>query len=734
MFQELWKYFNSNDSTRANQQNLKKETNTDIHLIPLAELPARLKTNLERGLDPSTVQRRQQKYGFNRLTPPLTMPRWVKFCQHVFEGFSLLLWVGALLCIIAYSIDQSDVDNLYLSIILVVVVVCSGIFSYMQETKSDAIMDSFNKLVPQQATVIRSGVKLEVNCDDLVHGDIVEIKGGDRVPADVRIIAAMSFKVDNSSLTGESEPVARLPTECDKVYIESRNMAFFSTNCIEGWARAMVVGIGDNTVMGRIANLTATLDHGETPLAREIAHFIQMITYVSTSMAFVFLLLAVAVGTEMITAVVFFISIIVASVPEGLLATVTVCLSLTAKRMARKNCLVKNLQAVETLGSTSTICSDKTGTLTQNRMTVNHVWVSKTIFLAADIEHSHLPLPTGEAPQNAFEMASLVCCLCSKAEFCSGQENIPIATRLTIGDASESAILKFMEAVQNCDVMTVREQNPKIAEIPFNSTNKFHLTIHRVTRPDCHFLICMKGAPERILDRCSTYATDEGEFHLDGAFRKDFEAAYKQLGGIGERVLGLAHRPLPKDQFPVDYVFDIDHPNFPVSGLEFVGLISMIDPPRPGVQQAVEKCRTAGIKVIMVTGDHPITAKAIAQNVNIIHPNSRIFMLGQENDWPTEHSDGGKQTSNAIVITGQEITDLKEEGLDRVIEHFDEIVFARTSPQQKLIIVESFQRAGAIVAVTGDGVNDSPALKKADIGIAMGITGMTVLNECLSSF
>ena len=286
--------------------------------------------------------------------------------------------------------------------------------------------------------------------------------------------------------------------------------------------------------------------------------------------------------------------------------------------MARKNCLVKNLQAVETLGSTSTICSDKTGTLTQNRMTVSHMWVNKKILLAADIEHKHVVLPKQE-PECAFGIASLISCLCSKAQFKADQEHIPIATRLTIGDASESAILKFMEAsLANCDVMTIRERNPKVAEIPFNSTNKFHVTVHQVKREDSNFLVCMKGAPERILDRCKSYVTDDGVFPMDEQFRTEFNTAYRTLGGMGERVLGLCHQPLPTEKFTADYQFDVEHPNFPLNGMEFVGLISMIDPPRVGVQNAVEKCRTAGIKVIMVTGDHPITAQAIAKNVAII--------------------------------------------------------------------------------------------------------------------
>lgn len=336
IMEKLWKYFHVDKKAQESLANAKQEINTDIHLIPLAQLPTRLKTNLKTGLENDTVCRRQAKYGFNRLEPPPTVPKWIKFCEHIFEGFSLLLWIGALLCILAYALDTADQDNLYLGIILIVVVICSGIFSYLQETKSEAIMDCFKRMVPQQATVLRSATKMEVNCEDLVVGDVVEVKCGDRVPADVRLTVSSGVKVDNSSLTGESEPQMRSAVEAHAehqsiLFIESPNMIFFSTSVVEGWGKGVVVAIGDKTVMGKIANLTATLDHGETPLAREIKHFIHVITVVSVSMATVFLFLAIAVGTPFIVSVVFFISIIVASVPEGMLATVTVCLTLTAK-------------------------------------------------------------------------------------------------------------------------------------------------------------------------------------------------------------------------------------------------------------------------------------------------------------------------------------------------------------------------------------------------------------------
>merc|ERR1719211_987701 len=305
----------------------------------------------------------QDQYGPNALTPPPTTPEWVKFCKNLFSGFAMLLWIGAILCFIAYTIqalnyEEPPDDNLYLGIVLTVVVVVTGVFSYYQESKSSKIMESFKNMVPQYALCLREGEKITIKAEELVVGDLVDIKFGDRIPADIRVLEARGFKVDNSSLTGESEPQSRSPEFTHENPLETKNLAFFSTNAVEGTCKGIVVNIGDYTVMGRIAGLASGLDTGETPIAKEIAHFIHIITGVAVFLGVTFFIIAFILGYNWLDAVIFLIGIIVANVPEGLLATVTVCL--TVKRMASKNCLVKNLEAVETLGSTSTICSDKT--------------------------------------------------------------------------------------------------------------------------------------------------------------------------------------------------------------------------------------------------------------------------------------------------------------------------------------------------------------------------------------
>lgn len=575
--------------------------------------------------------------------------------------------------------------------------------------------------------MIRNGQKTVISAEELACGDVVEVKGGDRIPADIRVIQASGFKVDNSSLTGESEPQSRSPEFTNENPLETKNLAFFSTNCVEGNGRGIVIATGDRTVMGRIANLASGLDSEETPIAKEIEHFIHIITGVAVFLGVTFFIIAFILGYHWLDAVIFLIGIIVANVPEGLLATVTVCLTLTAKRMASKNCLVKHLEAVETLGSTSTICSDKTGTLTQNRMTVSHLWFDNRISDADTTEEQ-----TGisfDKSSIVWKAVSRVALLCSRAEFLPGQEHIPVMKRECAGDASESAILKCMElSVGN--ISSYRAKNKKICEIPFNSTNKYHVTIHEIDGgiDGNPYLLCMKGAPERILDCCSTIFIDGEDKKLDDQWKQSFQDAYMELGGLGERVIGFCDMVLPKDRFSKGFPFDNEDVNFPLSGLRFLGLISMIDPPRAAVPDAVAKCRSAGIKVVMVTGDHPITAKAIARSVGIISEGMEtVEDISKRLNIPISEVD--PKQARAIVVTGDKLRDMDQDELDEVLESHPEIVFARTSPQQKLIIVEGFQRMGAIVAVTGDGVNDSPALKKADIGVAMGIAGSDVSKQ-----
>uniref|UniRef100_A0AAQ4S727 Sodium/potassium-transporting ATPase subunit alpha n=1 Tax=Gasterosteus aculeatus aculeatus TaxID=481459 RepID=A0AAQ4S727_GASAC len=689
---------------------LKKEVPITEHKMSVEEVCRKYSTDIVQGLTNAKAAEYLIRDGPNALTPPPTTPEWVKFCRQLFGGFSILLWIGAILCFLAYAIqaateDEPAGDNvnrfathlnmrchlcfplfilslqLYLGIVLSAVVIITGCFSYFQEAKSSKIMESFKNMVPQ---------------------------------------------VDNSSLTGESEPQTRSPDGTHDNPLETRNIAFFSTNCVEGTARGIVVCTGDRTVMGRIATLTSGLETGKTPIAKEIEHFIQIITGVAVFLGMSFFVLSIVLGYSWLEAVIFLIGIIVANVPEGLLATVTVCLTLTAKRMARKNCLVKNLEAVETLGSTSTICSDKTGTLTQNRMTVAHMWFDNQIH-EADTTEDQSGCSFDKSSTTWVSLARIAA-LCNRAVFKAGQDALPILKRDVAGDASESALLKCIEL--SCgSVKAMREKNKKVAEIPFNSTNKYQLSIHENDdENDNRYLLVMKGAPERILDRSSTIMLQGKEQPMDDEMKEAFQNSYQELGGLGERVLGFCHVFLPEDKYPKGFAFDTDDVNFETDNLCFVGLMSMIDPPRAAVPDAVGKCRSAGIKVIMVTGDHPITAKAIAKGVGIISEgNETVEDIAARLNIPI--SQVNPRDAKACVIHGTDLKDLDQGAMDDILKNHTEIVFARTSPQQKLIIVEGCQRQGAIVAVTGDGVNDSPALKKADIGVAMGISGSDVSKQ-----
>ena len=558
---------------------------------------------LIKGLDEDVAAKRLEENGPNALTPPETISDLMRFLQNMFGWFNILLWTGSLLCFAAFSIEVYTIenpayDNLYLGIVLATVVFISGLFSYYQESKSANIMESFRNMIPTTTTVVRNGKKRIIPVEDLVLGDVVEVKGGDQVPADIRIIKSSRLKVDNSSLTGESDPLLRT-VECTNANpMETKNLAFFSTNCIEGAGMGIVVRTGDTTMMGTIANLASGVETEETPLSKDINSFINLITIVAVIFGGSFAIISYVLGYTLLQSSVFLISLIVANVPEGLLPTVTVALTLTAKRMSAKNCLVKNLQSVETLGSTSVICTDKTGTLTQNRMTVSHFWINQGIVDAENLDRQK-DHTKAELTSKVWDHVIRTCCLCSRAEFVTGRsiwdQKLPTEKATAIGDASEVAILKYMEAVTG-SVSSYRSKYPKVYEVPFNSTNKYHITINESLSEHGYWL-SMKGAPERIIDLCSSIIVEYKEVQLDGKLRNEFLNAYNQLGSLGERVIGLAELFIPFDsKFTRDYKFDADEKNFPLSNLRFLGLVSMIDPPRPSVPDAVSKCRSAGIK------------------------------------------------------------------------------------------------------------------------------------------
>uniref|UniRef100_A0A7S0ZHS1 Cation-transporting P-type ATPase N-terminal domain-containing protein n=1 Tax=Timspurckia oligopyrenoides TaxID=708627 RepID=A0A7S0ZHS1_9RHOD len=707
----------------AGKEDLKKELEMWEHKVSVEKLCESLETHPEDGLTSAKAKEKLAKDGPNVLSPPKVTPWWVKLLLQFTNFFSMLLTVAAILCFLGYGLDSSTSDNLILGCVLTGVVLVTAIFSFMQEFKSEKTMEMFANFLPPQALVHRDGKQLQVPAADLVVGDVVDIKLGDKVPADLRIIKVSKLKVDNSSLTGESEPQARSVDCTDDNPLETKNLAFFGTLAVDGTATGVVVMTGDRTVFGRIAGLAASSGGEVTTLQIEIHHFVIAISVYALSLGLIFFIVGIAKGTDWIPNIVFTLSIIVANVPEGLLATVTVSLTLTAKRMAKKQVLVKKLAAVETLGSTTTVCSDKTGTLTQNRMTVVHV------MFGDKIETTQTATTTASFDTNdpLFREAFYVMVNCAKAEFDAGDMEAnpdkPIDERVVNGDASEAGILKFCEKIE--PVMVMRKRNPQVGGIPFNSTNKFMVTIHKDESSPL-LKQCFKGAPERVLERCSKIRTREGDMDMTPEALARVNEHLAVCMDNGERVLGLATTSYPPpSEAEADSFFDQDHPKFPMDGMTFVGLAALLDPPRESVPGAVAKCQTAGVQVIMVTGDHPATAKSIAKQIGIIK-DSTVQDLAKERGVPVDQVDVAD--AKAVVVPGWELKDFEEDDWNRVLAH-EQIVFARTSPQQKLIIVENCQRLGKIVAVTGDGVNDSPALKKANIGVAMGIAGSDVSKE-----
>jgi len=786
------------EAKKKGQNDLKKNIQMDEHKIDLGELQKRLGTDYNNGLTAAEVIRLQAQFGPNQLTPPKETHWIVLFIKEMTGFFSLLLWFGSGLCFVGYFLKK-EVDNLWLGIVLATVVFVTGCFSFFQNRKSSDLMKSFANMLPPKVLVIRDGQTINEMALRLVPGDIVKIEAGNLIPADMRVIECSdNLVVDNSALTGESEPQKRKKEMTHEDPFETQNLCFFGTQVPEGSCTGVIVNTGDRTAMGRIASLAMSTDNEQTPINKELEHFIHVVSGIAVFLGVLFFIIGWAQGTDMITNLVFMIGIIVANVPEGLLATVTVCLTLTAGRMHTKMVLVKNLEGVETLGSTSCICSDKTGTLTQNIMTVAQiVYGGKNGFSIEECESSFSKAgSTYDKNSGSFKALCACATLCNVAKFddrskfkCDEDGNqimdangrpqpiqffnmreqgdgsvIKEVAWKPVGNASEAAMIKFIQPL--ADVEVTRSKQPSETMIPFNSKNKYQVHVHVndafnnggktpeeiIANNKGNRMVYMKGAPERILTRCDKMMVDGKIVPMTETDRAHIDGLNYKLAENGLRVLAFCQAELDVKKFAPGYKYEADPdgfctPNFPIGNLDmpsdgttpvhpsskegmvYVGMMALIDPPRPAVPPAVSKCKTAGIKVVMVTGDHPVTAQAIAFKVGILWSKT-VGDMEKENDRDSlSVGDPGwqdPQSAQAIVVPGHLIdVDMGVDKWDAILEH-PQIVFARTSPQQKLIIVENFQRLGHIVAVTGDGVNDSPALKKADIGVAMGIMGSEV--------
>lgn len=638
----------------------------EAHKLPLIELFDRLETG-ESGLSSLEAAARLERHGPNELRVRKETSELVKFLREFKNFFAILLIVGGFLALLAEHLDSGQ-GNLYIACALFGVVLLNATFTYLQEHQSEKIMEGFRRMLPQKVTVLRDAEVRSIDAREVVPGDVIFLNEGDRVPADGRLIDHGRLKIDLSSLTGESEPQ---PLDAGAVHdnvLESRNMVFSGTLVQSGDGKALVCATGMATQIGSIVELTKETAEVETPIRKELNHFIRIISAIAIFLGVLFFIVSVAIGRDELASLIFAIGIIVANVPEGLLPTVTLALTMASKRMARKNALIKNLDSVETLGSTTVICSDKTGTLTQNRLSVNILVIGGHAYMATD--RSVL----GDA---CFAQAWQAMVLCNNAHLIDGSFS---------GDATEAALLRYADAMR-----PIRDLDDyrRIDERPFDSTLKHMVTLHEA--PDgAGREAYLKGAPEVVLEMCDRILLDGEVLPLTPERRGDVLDAYRDLAGRGERGLALAWRQVVGGDIPGD-------------GYVFAGITGMLDPPRPEVPDAIERCHTAGIRVVMLTGDYGLTAESISRKIGLIRGHGK-------------------------VVQGEELARMSDTELDRAMDA-PELIFARISPAQKLRIVRAFQARGEVVTVTGDGVNDSPALKNADMGVAMGLNGTEVARE-----
>ncbi|WP_243372377.1 HAD-IC family P-type ATPase [Geotalea sp. SG265] len=647
-----------------------------MHQIAIEEFCRRLGTSAERGLDPAEAARRLQKEGPNSLIQHKREGELVKFFKQMTNLFALLLWIGAGLSFAAEWLQPGQ-GNIFIAIALVGVVLMNGTFSYFQQHKAEQIMASFRDMLPQMAKVIRGGELRQIPAAELVRGDLILVEEGDQVPADARLVEVSELKVNNASLTGESEPQLRTTYPTDKHLLESRNAVFSGTMAQSGQGRALVFATGMKTQIGRAADLTQAVSVREIPIRNEIRHFTRIISLIAVVMGCgVFIVSLFILQNPLLSKLIFAIGIIVANVPEGLLPTVTLSLSIAARRMAENKALVKNLESVETLGCTTVICTDKTGTLTCNSMEVKRLFLNECIHTEVDTE----------LEKEELEKFLLVASLCNNAHLKQDEGSG------YLGDPTEGALLAFCRKFH--DVTSLQQSCPRLYEEPFTAATKMMMTINNVAGKQ---LACLKGAPDLAIALCDSILINGSPQPLTESHRKAYLAAYEEFAGKGERVLLLAYREVETRE-------TWTNGDLPKDGFIFIGLVGMFDPPRPGVADAVRAIRTAGVRIIMLTGDYQTTALAIGRMIGIV------------------------TIDNPKLILGKELRDMGDAMLDWELEE-KEVIFARLSPEQKLRIVQALQRHGHVVAVTGDGVNDAPALKQADIGVAMGLSGTDVARE-----
>jgi len=617
------------------------------------------------GLSSAEATRRLREYGPNRLEEIGRKSLLLAFAQEFTHFFAVILWLAAGLCFLAEHYDPEQ-SMARLGIAILGVILVNGLFSFWQEYKAEQAIAALRRLLPRQVKAMRDGRIVQIEATTLVPGDVLLLEEGDSIPADCRLIAATGVRINAATLTGEAQPQARDAAPCqEETPLRARNLVLAGTQMVAGQARAIVFATGMHTEFGAVAHLTQTAGAAVSPLKREIQHLSRIIALIATGLGLLFFVIGQSLDLPFWENLLFAIGIIVANVPEGLLPTITLALALATQRMAKRNALVRHLPAVEALGSTTVILSDKTGTLTCNRMAVKRLWVDGEF-------HAPGHLAIASDPLHDLLWNASVC-----------QDVRRVGGRL-LGDPTEVALAEFAAAALGTSATVAR-----LAEIPFDAERKRMSVV--CAMPAGRMLYC-KGALETVLPLCTASRTPAGSVPLDDARRMTIRAAQETLASTGLRVLAFAQRALRENEIGEE------------TALTFLGLVGLEDPPRAEVPQAVARCREAGVRIIMCTGDHPGTALAIAREIGLVNGSA-----------PT-------------VITGESLRRMSRAQLQLALDA-NEIVFARMEPAQKLRIVDTLKAKGETVAVTGDGVNDAPALKSAHIGVAMGIAGTDVAKE-----
>ena len=635
------------------------------------------------GLTGEEAKLRLDRFGHNELEQEEKISPLAIFARQ-FKNILVLILVGATLMSLALG---ETVD----AAVIIAIVIAISFLGFFQEHRAERALEALKKMAALTATVIRGGVESEIPARELVPGDLVMLSVGDKVPADTRLIEAINLRVDESPLTGESVPSEKSvdPVPLDAPLAERACVVYAGTVVSYGRGRGIVFSTAQQTEFGKIASMMQATPKAKTPLELRIEKVGRILGIFMVSVAVLVLMLGLARGQPLLEMLLWAVSLAVAAVPEALPAVVTGGLAIGVRRMAKRNAIVRRLPAVETLGSTTVICSDKTGTMTKGEMTVRRVFVSKDLYeiTGAGYNSQGEILRQGVPAQNDdVALVGKVGILCSDASLANASP--PQA----IGDPTEVALL-VLAAKAGERVDKVRNDNPRVFEVPFTSERKRMTTVHQT--PDGPLLYCMKGAIESVLPKCTSVHFQGKSVSLDEDMTRRIHEASDQMVGDALRVLALAYKTAPSTNDALDEAGS-------ERGLTFLGLVGMFDPPREEVKEAVQKCRDAGIKVVMITGDHKGTAEAVAREL-------------------------GLSSSTTYTMIGAELDALGSEQFDRVVE--DITVYARVSPEHKLRIVNALKKKGHIVAMTGDGVNDAPALKTADIGVAMGITGTDVTKE-----